>query len=304
MSFVDVADAGFAIWMRRWIEVKGSPAARAGPQPSSSYQLAMSLPPILVHFFRSPLPYSRTLALQERLHALQLSLRREGNRHPDLLLLLQHRPVYTAGRRQTSTELDPERTRLAGSGADFVSTQRGGQLTYHGPGQLVGYPLLDLGRPSPTLGIRDYICALQTALRTHLLERHGIESGASEHTGVFLDAATKVGSIGVQVRHRLTTHGFALNVTDEPRAWFDRIVACGLADVRAGSIQSALIRMGRPGASNVEEEARALVPLLGNKLGRDMVWADLAREGEVGEAIHELEEHVAQMEGWPETPRA
>ena len=99
----------------------------------------MSLPPVFYHHFRTPLPYAKTLVLQEKLHQIQLAARRTSS-HQDLLLLLQHRPVYTAGRRQTGDELAQERTRVVQTGADFVATARGGQLTYHGPGQLVGYP--------------------------------------------------------------------------------------------------------------------------------------------------------------------
>ncbi|KAI0311452.1 hypothetical protein OF83DRAFT_1030825, partial [Amylostereum chailletii] len=179
-------------------------------------------------YFTTPLPYARTLHLQESIHALQLLQRRTGSHHTDVLLLLQHRPVYTGGRRQTSLELAHERARLETLGADFVATQRGGQTTYHGPGQITGYPLLDLGRAQPATSVRDYICRLERTLRLHLREAHGLAHHASAHTGVFLDARTKVGSIGVQVRHRLTSHGFALNVTREPRAWFDAVVACGL----------------------------------------------------------------------------
>src|ERR1700691_3343814 len=108
---------------------------------------AMSLPPILYHHFKLPLPYVPTLALQEKLHELQLAQRRT-NSHKDIILLLQHRPVYTAGRRQSELEVRDERIRLTKIGADFITTTRGGQLTYHGPGQLVGYPLLDLSRPT------------------------------------------------------------------------------------------------------------------------------------------------------------
>jgi len=97
------------------------------------------LPPIFYHYFQFPLQYARTLALQERIHELQLLQRKRGH-HKDILLLLQHRPVYTSGRRQTDDSVQPERTRLRSLGADFVTTARGGELTYHGPGQIVGYP--------------------------------------------------------------------------------------------------------------------------------------------------------------------
>jgi lipoyl(octanoyl) transferase 2 len=116
--------------------------------------------PILYHYLPTPVPYKPALELQERLHQLQLATRRrqshsplneEGNKtHPDILLLLQHRPVYTGGRRQQqwTDELELEQKRLQHLGADWVPTARGGETTFHGPGQIVAYPLFDLGRMS------------------------------------------------------------------------------------------------------------------------------------------------------------
>ncbi|KAF5383999.1 hypothetical protein D9757_006996 [Collybiopsis confluens] len=252
--------------------------------------------PILYHFFRTPLPYARTLALQERLHAIQLDQRRSG-RHNDVFLLLEHRPVYTAGRRQTTESVRDEKLRLTNIGADFINTSRGGELTYHGPGQIVGYPLLDLSRYAPAMGIRDYICRMQKALELHLRERHGITPSKSEHTGIFLNPTTKVGSIGVQVRHRLTTHGFSLNVTEEPISWFNQIVACGLADVHAGSIEGV---QGRP--INLGEEIPELVVRFGKLFERDMVRMDPGSEGELGQAIQEMEEEARLAGPWALEP--
>ncbi|QRW05798.1 lipoyl(octanoyl) transferase [Ceratobasidium sp. AG-Ba] len=199
----------------------------------------MPLPPILTHLFPRPLPYLRTLAVQNKIHALQLEQRRADPGHaPDVLLLLQHRPVYTAGRRQKVEDLQLERARLEGIGADWVQTDRGGQTTYHGPGQLTAYPLLDLGRMK--LSIRDYICQLELSLREQLKTFHNLVHHPCEHTGVFLSPDIKIASIGVHVRHRLTTHGIAMNITREPRLWFDEVVACGLDGVRAGSIEGGL----------------------------------------------------------------
>ena len=241
------------------------------------------LPPIFYHYFRVALPYSRTLVLQEKLHAIQLVQRKKGL-HKDILLLLQHRPVYTAGRRQTEDSVHDERTRLTTIGADFVSTNRGGELTYHGPGQIVGYPLLDLGRSTPPMGIRDYICRLQRTIERHLLEAHSIRSVPSDHTGVFLDQHAKIGSIGVQVRHRLTTHGFAFNVTQEPIDWFEQVVACGLADVKATCIETVLNRH-----LEVEDEIPGLVKRFGAEFEREMVRLD---SGQLREEISAFESQL------------
>ncbi|KAF9458741.1 hypothetical protein BDZ94DRAFT_69914 [Collybia nuda] len=257
----------------------------------------MSLPPIIYHYFRLPLPYVRTLALQERLHQLQLLQRKSGT-HKDILLLLQHRPVYTAGRRQKEPTIRDERVRLTGIGADFLMTTRGGELTYHGPGQIIGYPLLDLSRYAPTMGARDYVCRMQKMLELHLKEAHSIPFIPLGHTGVFLDATTKIGSIGVQVRHRLTSHGFALNITQEPIPWFDQIVACGLEGVSAGSVEGAKQKDVR-----VEDEIPGLVSRFGRVYGREMIKMKTEDEGEIGEAIATLEAEAEEAGNWLTNPR-
>lgn len=253
----------------------------------------MTLPPILYHYFKLPLPYARTLALQEKLHELQL-LQRRTSSHKDILLLLQHRPVYTAGRRQSESSVKDERARLTSIGADFITTTRGGELTYHGPGQIVGYPLLDLSRTSPPMGAREYVCRMQKSMELYLHDAHDLQHIASEHTGVFLNETTKIGSIGVQVRHRLTSHGFSLNITREPIPWFDRIVACGLDGVNAGCVEVA-----KDKTVVVEDEIPGLVSAFGRVFERKMDQMDVELEGEIGEAILDLEEEARRAGDWP-----
>lgn len=253
--------------------------------------------PIYYHYFRSPLPYGPTLALQEKIHAIQLANRRSSLPYKDILLLLQHRPVYTPGRRQSEDSVYDERLKLMMLGADFVTATRGGLLTYHGPGQLVGYPLIDLSRFTPTMGVRDYVCRMQKTLECHLQEAHGIGSIPSGHTGVFLSATTKVASIGVHVRHRLTTHGFALNVTKEPLSWFDQIVACGLEDVKATSIETT-----KRGEVTMEEVVGPLVATMGRIYEREMIELDINGRGSVEEAIQELEKIAEEAGAWPTEP--
>lgn len=115
---------------------------------------------------------------------------------------------------------------------------------------------------------------------------------------MFLDPTTKIASIGVQVRHRLTSHGFAINVTHEPLPWFDRIVACGLDDVRAGSMAS---KLGRP--VDVGGEIRRLVQQFGNIFERNMVKMDVENTGEIGDAILELEKEAEAAGDWLEEPQ-
>lgn len=113
------------------------------------------LPPILYHVFRTPLPYRPTLALQQNIQDIQRARRKEGIDYPDLLLLLEHRPTYTGGRRQNAQDLSTEETRLKGLGAEWVPTYRGGETTFHGPGQIVGYPLMDLSHTKVSSGLTD-----------------------------------------------------------------------------------------------------------------------------------------------------
>ncbi|KAF8656394.1 hypothetical protein AX16_002579 [Volvariella volvacea WC 439] len=255
----------------------------------------MSLPPIFYHYFKRPLPYAQTLALQEKIHQIQL-LKRKTASHKDILLLLQHRPVYTAGRRQTEEEIHGDRVRLRKMGAEFVTTSRGGELTYHGPGQLVGYPLLDLSRWNPTMGARNYVCRIQKTIELHLKEAHGIDHVPSDHTGVFLSPTTKIGSIGVQVRHRLTSHGFAFNLTQEPLAWFDQVVACGLHNIKAVSVESA-----RGVNVNVDDEIPGFISRFARLLQRDIVPLE-SGEGEVEEALLALEKEAENAGNWSRAP--
>ena len=263
----------------------------------SDLPLMRQLQPILYHYFSRPVPYVQTWALQEQIHQLQLRFRQSSN-HSDVLLLLQHRPTYTAGRRQTDLSLHDDRTRLQNIGADFVTASRGGQLTYHGPGQLVGYPLIDLSRYTPTMGTRDYVCRLQNLLQRHLLKSHAIQHYPSEHAGVFLDPTKKIGSIGVQIRHSLTSHGFSFNVTREPLSWFDQIVACGLVDVKAVSVESELRK-----PVDINEEVSGIVETFGDIFERSMVKLDLESGGEIPEAILALENQATQAGDWLEAPR-
>ncbi|CDO70903.1 hypothetical protein BN946_scf184829.g11 [Trametes cinnabarina] len=263
----------------------------------------MRLPPIYYHWFREPLPYMQGLRLQESVHRHQLLERKTTGDHRDYLFFLEHRPVYTFGRRQgNDSEEAMEMMRLRATGADVVLTLRGGQTTFHGPGQIVGYPLLDLGRTSPPMGIRDYICRMQKLLKAHLAEEHDIQPVPSEHTGVFLDEHTKVASIGVQVRHRLTTHGFALNVTAEPLSWFNKVVACGLEDVKAGCIANAVKPDVSPDSISVSKEIPGLVARFGRLYEREMLPLDIAELGQVEDVVREAE-YVSRTQGpWHRTP--
>ena len=170
---------------------------------------------------KGPVPYG---AAYEAMH--ELAERRSSGDIPDTLILLEHPPVYTAGRRSDPTHVLWTEAEIEAAGAELWQVDRGGSVTFHGPGQLVGYPIVDLGRRPDVIG--------------YLRKIEAIVIGACREIGVDLDrdaSATgvwagdrKVCSIGVRVtRARVTLHGFALNCTTD-LSWFDAIVPCGLAD--------------------------------------------------------------------------
>ncbi len=173
-------------------------------------------------------PYAATAALQVELRE---ALRRgEG---PERLLLLEHEPVFSLGRNATPADVLWGEEELAARGLEVQPTDRGGQVTFHGPGQLVGYPILDL---SPDRrDIRRYVRDLQHVL-VRTLADFGVEAegGEGDRTGVWV-GARKIASIGIHLSRWRTTHGFALNVAPD-LALFGGIVACGLPGVDMTSI--------------------------------------------------------------------
>lgn len=247
----------------------------------------------LVHVFRRPLPYLPTLNLQNKINEIQLHNRKlQNGSHKDVLLLLEHNPVYTAGRRQTREQVQDEAAKLRSLGAEHVLTNRGGQTTYHGPGQVVGYPLFDLGRMK--LSVSQYICKLQTTMKAHFLEHYGVQTTDSDNTGVFLSDTVKLGSIGVQIRHRLTSHGIAYNVTREPISWFNQVIACGLADVKAGCLSDAARR-----SISVEEDMKLFLEVFARIFDVELRPLDVLADKELYQYITNLE---LEATGYPDAP--
>jgi lipoyl(octanoyl) transferase len=171
--------------------------------------------------------YREAVALQERLRE-----RVQAGELPDLLLLLEHPPVYTTGRRSEPGELPLSHE------IEVVETDRGGKLTYHGPGQLVGYPIMHV--PNVRAFVETMESALVTALREAGVAAH-VRAGR-EYTGVWVEDR-KIASIGIYVARRVSMHGFAVNV-DNDLAPFDRVIACGLPDVRMTSLAQEGIAEG------------------------------------------------------------
>ena len=178
-------------------------------------------------------PYRQALAWQERLLAERTAAT------PDQLLLLEHPPVVTLGRGADRAHVRWSAEELAARGIELVHTARGGDVTYHGPGQLVGYPLIDLNRCGRDLHV--YLRRIEQVLIRTLADFGLTASHCAGRTGVW-HGALKIASIGVAVRQWVTWHGFALNVGAE-LSGFAAIIPCGLPDVRMTSLAEAL---GRP----------------------------------------------------------
>jgi len=177
--------------------------------------------------------YAEVLALQEDLHA-----RRAAGEIPDTLLLLEHRPVYTLGRSASEENVLLSGEALREAGIERVVTSRGGDVTYHGPGQLVGYPIVHLGDAG--LRVLDYVAGLEETLIRAAAAYGGGAGRDARNRGVWV-GNSKLAALGIRVAHQVTMHGFALNVNtrlDDYRG----IVACGLRDAGVTSLSRLLGR--------------------------------------------------------------
>ena len=155
----------------------------------------------------------------------QLHADRVDGRIGDTFVLLEHPHVYTIGRRGTADDVLWDVETLRARGVEVVETDRGGMVTYHGPGQLVGYPIVDLGPGADLVG---YLRELEEAVMA-TLSVYGLEGERDEiNTGVWVRRA-KIAAIGVRVTRNVTKHGFALNVSTD-LSYFAGIVPCGITD--------------------------------------------------------------------------
>lgn len=233
--------------------------------------------------------YAEALALQKRLVAA-----RKAGAAPDVLLLCEHPHVLTLGRSGKLEHLRAPDELLRKMGVEFQPSDRGGDITYHGPGQIVGYPILQLGE------IRRDVVWYVRQLEEAMIQASAALSVAAfrvpGRTGVWVRPAApqdgsiaveeKLGAIGVHISRWVTSHGFAYNVSSDLR-YFDLIVPCGIADRRATSLEKLL---GRPVPTS--EVAPHLISMLGRALGLEMVAA--GRE--------ELAEWLAAAESVPASP--
>jgi lipoyl(octanoyl) transferase len=189
------------------------------------------------------LSYADGFALQQQIHADVVAGKRE-----DTVLLLEHKSVYTAGKRTEANELPDD-------GSDFVETNRGGKITWHGPGQLVGYPIMHLPKP---IDVVAYVRYLEQTLIDVIAEFGVAGIRVPGRTGVWVETpsgAEKVAAIGIRVAEKVTMHGFALNCSNslEP---FEHIVACGIADAKATTLSILASREITPldAASLIEQK--------------------------------------------------
>lgn len=190
--------------------------------------------------------------------------RREG-RIPDLVWILEHPPTYTYGRNGSRGDLFVDDATLAALGATCVGSDRGGQMTWHGPGQSVGYAIVDL---RPGGAVRRFVEALVGAMGD-AARAAGVTGGAPDPAAMGLYVARrKLGSVGIRVSGGVTSHGLALNRDPDP-AWFQRMTACGAPDVAATSIAA---EGGNPDRAAVD---RALAEGLADRLGLRLAPAEL-----------------------------
>jgi lipoate-protein ligase B len=172
-------------------------------------------------------PYRDALALQQRVRAA-----RQAEAIPDTVLLLEHPPVYTRGRRAEPGELPFGEEFYAQQGIEIVDVDRGGKVTYHGPGQLVAYPVVRVTDVMGFVGLLERVTV--EALAEEGVDGRGRAADGRDFTGVWV-GDRKIGSIGLHISHGVTTHGLSVNV-DGDLTPFEWIVPCGLGGVAMTSI--------------------------------------------------------------------
>jgi len=231
--------------------------------------------------------YRDAWAMQQALAAA----RADGTLDEDQLLLLEHDPVLTLGRNASDAHVLAMPALLAERGIEVLRVERGGEVTYHGPGQLVAYPIVALAtagaRSSPAgvagrpLGVRAFVEALEGAM-ADTCAAAGVAAGPRPgHPGCWVGAETplprKIGALGIRVARGVSFHGIALNVTTN-LADFDLIDPCGMPGLRSTSIARERARAGIPGADadappsteSVADAAAAFAPALALRLGLEL----------------------------------
>ncbi|KAF0463394.1 putative Lipoate-protein ligase [Gigaspora margarita] len=215
---------------------------------------------ILPYVYLSQISYEKALNLQK----LLVRRRFENKNSSDLLLLLQHPPTFTTGRRDIGKTMNDE-AYLRKLGAEYFETLRGGQTTFHGPGQLVGYPILDLRNFK--LSVRCYVAAIEHVI-INTCNAYGIVASTTKNTGVWV-GDDKICAIGIQVQRFITSHGFALNCNTDLN-WFDHIIPCGLEDKKMTSLTNEYAKEGKKTIITVEQVIPTLCQHFGYVFGRPL----------------------------------
>jgi len=227
----------------------------------------------LLHLGR--IPYAEAMSIQQQVIAA-----RKQDLIGDTLLLLEHPPVLTLGRNAHRSNVLVSDEMLAHRGVELHEVNRGGDVTYHGPGQLVGYPILDLrgdlpGKKGPYLGPVDYVRLLEEALIRTCKDFGVMTQRICRLTGVWTTAGgsireKKIAAIGVHVSQGITSHGFALNVTTDLRD-FEWIIPCGITDREVTSLELEADSERQP---TMEMALHSVSRNFGHVFERQMLWCE------------------------------
>ncbi len=225
--------------------------------------------------------YLEALALQE-----ELSRWRKDERLGDTLLLLEHPPVLTLGRNSQPRNILADERMLKSRGVSIVETNRGGDVTYHGPGQLVGYPIFDLRGFIPRLGAIEYVRRLEEALIRSCADYGILTERIAGRTGVWTMAGgqipeKKIAAIGIHISRGVTSHGFALNVTPDLKD-FEWIVPCGISDRGVTSIEEEIDRQIHA-TPTLAQMANSIARHFGRVFGRPVLWVESLEELKSGQ---------------------
>lgn len=202
-------------------------------------------------------PYSEGLRMQELAH------RSVSAGAPDQLILLEHPNVYTLGRRGEHQDILIGPDVIQKLGLEIFETDRGGEVTYHGPGQLVAYPIIDLNRVNQ--GPIEFVKRLEN-LTISLLSSYGVSAtSVNKPTGVWV-GNTKIASIGIKVSNKITSHGLAININTD-LSYFDHIIACGLAESQPTSLSNETNQ-----THDMKKLAYEVAEELATTLGSDLQW--------------------------------
>ncbi len=210
----------------------------------------MSLPLEIIRLGRAR--YEPVWEMQRRFQQERIASLEDGPPGPDRLIIVEHEPVFTWGKRTRREHLGAGPEALAALGADTFEVERGGEVTYHGPGQLVGYPIIYLGNAHCGKDLHKYMRALEQVC-IDVAASYGVKANRVKGlTGVWV-GNDKLAALGTRVSKWVTLHGFAINVTNEPLKWFSHVTPCGIKGKGVTSLETLL--GFAPSMAQLEERA-------------------------------------------------